>query len=77
MNTKTGARRLLVAAAGALLFLTATAAGAAEQCRDANGRFVKCPTASSAPMRCRDVTTKKFVKCGSPHSEAVPASSGK
>ena len=76
MNTKTGARRLLVAAAGALLLLTATAAGAAEQCRDANGRFIKCPTAP-APTRCRDVTTKKFVKCGSPHSEAVPASSGK
>jgi hypothetical protein len=77
MNKNPG-RTFILVVAGALLFLATSAAGAAEQqCRDANGRFMKCPPAPPAPTRCRDITTKKFVKCGSPHSEAVPAPSGK
>jgi len=73
--SKNPIRAFILAAAGALLF--AGAASAAEQCRDTNGRFMKCPTTPAAPTRCRDITTKKFVKCGSPHSEAVPSASGK
>jgi hypothetical protein len=60
-----------------LLLLASTGVGAAEQCRDPNGRFIKCPVVTPTPAaRCRDVTSKKFVKCGAPHSEAVPASTG-
>jgi len=69
-------KTFILALAGALLFLAANAADAAEQCRDKNGRFIKCP-AAPAPAHCRDITTKKFVKCGSPNSEAVPISSAK
>ena len=49
-------------------------AGAAP-CKDAKGKFIKCPApaAAASPGRCRDKTTKKFVKCGAPNSEPVPA----
>lgn len=75
--SKNPTRTFLLAIAAALLFAGASTAGAAEQCRDKNGRFMKCPTTPPAPTRCRDITTKKFVKCGSANSEAVPSSSGK
>jgi len=59
--------------ATALLFaLNASAADAAtKQCRDAKGKFMKCETAA-APTKCRDIKTKKFAKCGTPGTEAVP-----
>jgi hypothetical protein len=54
----------------------AGSAGAAP-CKDAKGRFVKCPaTAASAP-RCRDKTTKAFAKCGAPNTEPVPMAAKK
>lgn len=45
-------------------------AGAANatQCRDAHGKFMKCPP----PAHCRDIKTKKFAKCGKPGTEPVP-----
>ena len=44
-----------------------------KQCRDVSGKFIKCPPpAPPVTVRCRDKTTKKFVKCGSPNSEPVP-----
>ena len=51
---------------------------AAGRCVGANGQFAtadKCATAAAAAPagRCRDKTTKKFVKCGTPNSESVPA----
>jgi len=75
MSKKTSSWLISLGAA-ALFVLSGSGADAAEQCRDANGRFMKCPT-PAAPARCRDVTTKKFVKCGAPHSEAVPTAGGK
>jgi len=50
----------------------AGAAQAAAPCKDAKGKFVKCPPAAAAPARCRDKTTKAFAKCGAPNTEAVP-----
>ncbi|MGC4028692.1 MAG: hypothetical protein QM696_07470 [Steroidobacteraceae bacterium] len=78
MNRRT-ARPFIIATLGALLALAAGGANAAaaKQCRDTNGRFVKCPEAAATANHCRDITTKKYVKCGTPHSEAVPASGGK
>ena len=49
------------------------------KCHQANGHFAAAsvchapaPVAAAA-TRCRDKTTKRFVKCGSPNSEPVPA----
>jgi hypothetical protein len=44
----------------------------AKQCRDQAGKFIACPAAASAPTKCRNITTKKFAKCGTPGTEAVP-----
>lgn len=76
MSKKSSMSALLALTLGAALALAGGAASAAEQCRDANGRFMKCPE-QAQPRHCRDVTSKKFVKCGSPHSEPVPAASGR
>lgn len=44
----------------------------AEQCRDAKGKFIACPKPAPEATKCRDITTKKFAKCGAPNTEAVP-----
>lgn len=51
----------------------AGAAGAAQQCRDASGKFVKCPAAASSGQ-CRDASGK-FAKCGTPGAVPVASSS--
>ena len=53
--------RTLIAAAGLALLATAPA-GAAAPCKDAKGKFMKCPPAKATPARCR--LNGKFVKCG-------------
>ncbi len=57
----------------------ASLAGAAQAapCKDAKGKFVKCPPAAAAPQRCRDKTTKAFAKCGAKNTEPVPAAAKK
>jgi len=62
-------RSLSFLAAFTLAASLAGTAGAAQQCRDASGKFVKCPAAASSGQ-CRDASGK-FVKCGTPG--AVPA----
>lgn len=54
----------------------AGSAGAAP-CKDAKGKFVKCPAPAASPGRCRDKTSKAFVKCGAPNSERVPVAAAK
>jgi len=49
----------------------------AAPCKDAKGKFTKCPPAAAAPARCRDKTTKAFAKCGARNTEAVPAAAKK
>ena len=58
----------------ATLAFTAGLAGAADAapCKDAKGKFVKCPTPAASPGRCRDKTSKAFAKCGAPNSEPMP-----
>jgi hypothetical protein len=64
--------------AAALSVLLATLSGgqafATDQCRDASGKFIKCPPPKAAPpvTKCRDIKTKKFAKCGTPGTEPVP-----
>ena len=59
------ARTLATAAAFALL--AAAPALAAAPCKDAKGKFTKCPQAKPSPARCR--LNGKFVKCGTPHAK--------
>jgi hypothetical protein len=62
-----------VAVATALAICLSYAGGAsaaAQQCRDAKGKFIKCPPAAAAPkQQCKDAKGK-FAKCGTPG--AVP-----
>ena len=47
---------------------------AATKCHGPDGKFIKCPPVAAAPAntRCRDITTKKFAKCGAANTEPVP-----
>ena len=59
-------RAVLFAAAVSVLAVPAAAAS----CRDARGKFIKCPAVSApAPKRCKDAKGK-FTRCGTPG--AVP-----
>jgi hypothetical protein len=57
-------RQCLIVLSSAALFATPALAA---PCRDAHGKFVKCPTAHAAakPVRCKGVHGK-FAKCGAP-----------
>lgn len=62
-------RTILIASAA--LLLGAVPVSAAGPCKDAKGKFIKCPPAAAKPAgRCKD-GKGKFVKCGTPG--AVPA----
>ena len=50
------------------------------RCHDASGKYAKmevCKARAAEPAKCRDVKTKRFAKCGSPGTEAVPVKSEK
>jgi hypothetical protein len=59
----------LMVAAG----IAAPALDSAGRCRD-NGKFVEAKLCEvvAAATRCRDIKSKKFAKCGTPGTEAVP-----
>jgi hypothetical protein len=69
-------RLFTLTAAALAVALTASAADAkSAPCRDAKGKFIKCPAAAAAPAGpCRDKTTKKFAKCSAPNAEPVSKS---
>ncbi len=53
-----------------LASITAVPANAAP-CRDAKGKFIKCPPAAPAkPVKCKDAKGK-FAKCGTPGATPV------
>ncbi|MBU3079135.1 hypothetical protein [Sphingomonas quercus] len=56
---------LMLAVAG--LSVPATAAA---PCKDAKGRFTKCPDKKPATTRCKDAKGK-FAKCGTPGAKPV------
>ena len=43
-------------------------ASAATRCKDATGKFIKCPSTAAVPVagHCRDIKTGRFAKCGTP-----------
>lgn len=68
--------RIISAAAALALALTGSVADAkTAPCRDAKGKFIRCPAPAAAPAGpCRDKTTKKFAKCSAPNTELVAKS---
>lgn len=62
-------RKIMIFAAAAALIATQAFAGA--PCRDAKGKFIKCPpAAASAKQVCKD-EKGKFAKCGTPGAKPV------
>ncbi len=59
-------RRTLFAFASLSLLVGAPALAA--PCKDAKGKFIKCPPAPAKPQRCKDARGK-FTKCGTPGSK--------
>lgn len=65
-------RKFGFAAAFAVAIVGLSTPTLAAPCKDAKGKFIKCPVAASAPaagVRCKDVKGK-FAKCSAPG--AVP-----
>lgn len=62
--------KALSIALAAALMLTAATPSIAAPCKDAKGKFIKCPPAPSKPKRCKD-TKGKFAKCGAPGAKPV------
>jgi hypothetical protein len=60
--------RFLLAATAALGLMTTPALAA--PCKDAKGKFTKCPTAPTKPVRCKGANGK-FAKCGTPGAKPV------
>ena len=61
-------RNLLLAAASLAI---ATTPAFAAPCRDAKGKFIKCPPAAAAkPTRCKSANGK-FAKCGTPGAKPI------
>ncbi|WP_026046634.1 hypothetical protein [Sphingomonas sp. PAMC 26621] len=56
--------RKLIVAASLLAFAVGTAPATAAPCKDAKGRFMKCPTVAPKATKCR--LNGKFAKCGTP-----------
>ena len=64
-------RRTLALAAAALLTLSLASPSFAASCRDAKGKFIKCPASAPAkPVKCKDAKGK-FAKCGTPGAKPV------
>lgn len=48
----------------------ATVPASAAPCKDAKGRFIKCPAAPAKAVKCKDAKGK-FAKCGTPGTKPV------
>ena len=55
-------RRLIIALSALGLVAGSVPAIAAAPCRDAKGKFIKCPKKAEKPKQCRD-KSGKFTKC--------------
>lgn len=61
----------LVIAAIAMSAAPVTSYAQTERCRDAKGKFIKCPAPAAAPaVRCKDAKGR-FAKCGTPGANPV------
>ena len=63
--------RRLILALTAITLITGSTQTLAAPCRDAKGKFVKCPVkASPKVVRCKDAKGK-FAKCGTPGAKRI------
>lgn len=60
--------KTVILAAAALTMTTGPALAA--PCKDAKGKFVKCPAKAAAPKKCKDARGK-FAKCGAPGARPI------
>jgi len=58
---------LFVIAASSLMIVPAAYAA---PCKDAKGKFIKCPPAKAKAVRCKGANGK-FAKCGTPGAKPV------
>jgi hypothetical protein len=65
--------RNIVLATSLAFAMFATGAYAAP-CKDAHGKFIKCPQATQTAARCKDASGK-FAKCSAPGAKPVAATS--
>jgi hypothetical protein len=63
-------RKMIFALTALGLVASAAPTTAAAPCRDAKGKFVKCPTKPAPPKHCKDAKGK-FAKCGTPGAKPV------
>jgi len=69
-DNSAGAPPMRILASLAILALATTPALAAP-CKDAKGKFTKCPPAAAkAPVRCKGANGK-FAKCGTPGAKPI------
>jgi hypothetical protein len=62
-------RKFIIALSAVGIIAGSTPSGAAP-CRDAKGKFVKCPDKKASPTRCKDAKGK-FAKCGTKGAKPV------
>ena len=60
----------LALALAATAMIAAPVASAGNRCRDAKGKFIKCPSAPKKVVRCK-AANGKFAKCGTPGAKPV------
>ncbi|PXA85317.1 hypothetical protein DMC25_15545 [Caulobacter sp. D4A] len=64
--------RSLVTALAVAFAVSAAGGAMAAPCKDAKGKFIKCPAAAAPakPVKCKDAKGK-FAKCGAPGAKPV------
>ena len=62
-------RAIFIGASLALALASFSGIANAQQCRNASGKFIACPTSAAPATRCKDASGK-FAKCSAPG--AVP-----
>jgi hypothetical protein len=64
--------RSLVTALAVAFAVTSAGGAMAAPCKDAKGKFIKCPAAAAPakPTKCKDAKGK-FAKCGTPGAKPV------
>ncbi|HWA20948.1 MAG TPA: hypothetical protein VG735_00970 [Caulobacterales bacterium] len=66
-------RAIFIGASLALALASFSGIANAQQCRNASGKFIACPTSAAPPTRCKDASGK-FAKCSAPGAVPITAS---
>lgn len=63
-------RKIAICLAATMMLVGSTNVASAAACRDAKGKFIKCPEKAAKPVKCKDAKGK-FAKCGTPGARPV------